>query len=166
MTAAPDSPTPAARPAASEAPLFRERLLPGPVGWIVTVILGSIFGLVLVPLNMTLALITGAVCIVIAIVLVFLYSPVLEVSGGRFLLGRARIDVSLLGEPTVLTGEDWAHTIGQGFEPLAHHCVRGWVHTGLRVEVRDEEDPTSAWVASTRRPDDLALALRSAQQSA
>jgi len=103
---------------------------------------------------------------VIAIVLLISYSPVLEVSDSRFRLGRARIDVTELGEPQVLRGEDWALTIGQDFEPLAHHEVRGWTRSGIRVEVLDPEDPTTAWVASTRRPEDLALALRTAQQQA
>ncbi|MGO1284560.1 MAG: DUF3093 family protein, partial [Brachybacterium sp.] len=67
-------------------------------------------------------------------------------------------------EVTVLHGEEWARTVGQDFEPLAHHCVRGWTRSGLRVEVLDDADPTTAWVASSRRPDDLALALRTAKQ--
>lgn len=153
-------------PTPEQEPLFRERLLPTPGVWIVVVALGSIIGLVMVPLNVTLALVVGIVCVVIAIILAALYSPVLEVSGGRFHLGRAQIEVSLLGDPEVLRAEDWRRTVGQDFEPLAHHCVRGWVHSGLRVELLDEEDPTSAWVASTRRPDDLALALRTAQHRA
>src|SRR5699024_5076995 len=74
-----------------------------------------------------------------------------------------RIEVEMLGTPTVLRGEEWTRTIGQDFEPLAHHCVRGWTRSGLRVEVIDPEDPTTAWVASTRRPGGLALARRTAQ---
>ena len=63
----------------------------------------------------------------------------------------------------VLEGEDWARTMGVDFEPLAFHCTRGWIHSGVRVPLHDEDDPTSAWVASSRRPGDLALALRSAR---
>lgn len=158
-------PAPASDPAQPQ-PLFRERVLPGPGAWLVVVALGSIVGLVMVPINLTLAIVVGIVCVVVAIVLAVAYSPVLEVAGGRFRLGRAQIEASLLGEPEVLRGEDWQRTIGQDFEPLAHHCVRGWAHSGIRVEVLDTADPTSAWVASTRRPDDLALALRTAGRSA
>lgn len=158
--------SPPARTTPGQGPLFRERLLPSPGTWIVVVALGSIIGLVLVPLNTTLALVVGIVCVVIAIVLAVLYSPVLEVSDGRFTLGRARIEVALLGDPEVLREEEWKNTIGQDFEPLAHHCVRGWVSSGIRVEILDEEDPTTAWVASSRRPDDLALAVRTAQKNA
>lgn len=180
MTAAPDpvpgtpandaassSPSPACpRPASPTAALYRERLLPSPGAWIVVVALGSIVGLVIVPLNSTLALIVAIVSIAIAIVLAVQYSPVVAVRDGTFFVGRAQIDVGQLGEPAVLEGEEWKLLIGQDFEPLAYHCVRGWVHAGIRVDVLDEEDPTSAWVVSSRRPQDLVLALRTAQQQA
>lgn len=156
--------TPSSPPAAEGAPLFHERLLPGPGLWIAAVAVGGALGLILIPLHLATAIVVAAVAIIAALVLVVLYSPVLEVADGRFRLGRAQIEVDLLGEPTVLQGEQWALTIGQDFEPLAHHCVRGWTRSGLRVEVLDEEDPTTAWVASTRRPEDLALALRTAQR--
>ena len=160
-TSEPASPTPS--DASGDAPLFHERLLPGPSWWIVAVSLGAALGLILVPLQLVVAIVVAVVAIIALLVLVVQYSPVLEVSGGRFRLGRARIEVELLGEPAVLRGEDWARTIGQDFEPLAHHCVRGWTRTGVRVPVLDPEDPTTAWVASTRHPEDLALALRTAQ---
>lgn len=175
MTAAPD-PVPGTpandaassspRPASPTAPSYRERLLPSPGAWIVVVALGSIVGLVIVPLNSTLALIVAIVSIAIAIVLAVQYSPVVAVREGTFFVGRAQIDVGQLGEPAVLEGEEWKLLIGQDFEPLAYHCVRGWVHAGIRVDVLDEEDPTTAWVVSSRRPQDLVLALRTAQQQA
>lgn len=150
--------------AAEEGALFHERLLPGPSLWIAAVAVAGALGLILVPLHLTVAIVVAVVAIIAALVLVVAYSPVLEVAEGRFRLGRAQIEVELLGEPAVLEGEEWALTVGQNFEPLAHHCVRGWTKTGLRVEVLDEADPTTAWVASTRRPQDLALALRTAQR--
>lgn len=146
------------------APLFREHLFPGVGMWIGAVLLGGALGLVVVPLHLPTAIVLAVVCIIALLVLVHQYSPVLEVSSGQFRLGRARIDVELLGEAQVLRDEAWALTIGQDFEPLAHHCVRGWTRSGIRVEVLDEQDPTTAWVASTRRPEDLSLALRTAQQ--
>lgn len=163
-TADPASPTPPPDASAQPSPLFHERLLAGPGWWATAVAIGGAMGLILVPLSLVAAIAVAGVAIIALLVLLVQYSPVLEVDRGRFRLGRAQIDVGLLGEPTVLRGEEWARTIGQDFEPLAHHCVRGWVRHGLRVEVLDEEDPTTAWVASTRRPEDLALALRTAQR--
>ena len=161
------SPVPAGTAAAAHdenTVLFREHLFPGPTVWVVAVTIGAALGLILVPLNLTVAIVFSAVCILALLILVHQYSPVLEVANGRFRLSRAQIDVELLGDPLPLAGEDWARTVGQDFEPLAHHCIRGWTRSGLRVEVLDPEDPITAWVASTRRPDDLALALRTAKQ--
>lgn len=145
-------------------PLFREHLFPGIGMWIGAVLLGGALGLVVVPVHLPTAIVLAVVCIIALLVLVHQYSPVLEVTSEQFRLARARIDVELLGEAQVLRDEEWGLTIGQNFEPLAHHCVRGWTRSGIRVEVLDEQDPTTAWVASTRRPEDLALALRTAQQ--
>ena len=163
VSGTPRDPLPAGAPPEGAA-LFRERVLPGIGWWIVAVSVGAALGLVLVPLHLTVSIVVVVVCVIVLLVLVYQYSPVLEVADGRFRLGRARIDVALLGEASVLRDEEWTRTIGQDFEPLAHHCVRGWTRSGLRVEVLDDEDPTTAWVASTRRPEDLALALRTAKQ--
>lgn len=147
-------------------PLFQERLLPGAGAWVVVAVIGLIFGVVLIPLSYVVAIVVGVIGLATACTIAYLTSPVLTVTESHFSMGRARIEVELLGEPTVLTGEDWQVTMGTGFEPLAHHCTRGWIHSGIRAEVLDEQDPISAWVASVRRPEDLALALRTAQQAA
>ena len=162
-SAEPSSTTPGSAPD-GQTPLFHERVMPGPGLWIAAVTLGAALGLILVPLSLPAAIAVGAAAIAGLLVLVVAYSPVLEVADGRFRMSRAQIEVELLGEPVALEAEQWALMIGQDFEPMAHHCVRGWTRTGLRVEVLDEEDPTTAWVAATRRPEDLALALRTAQR--
>ena len=173
MSAAADS-TPSQPASAREAatapdhpsrPLFQERLLPGAGAWIVVAVVGLVFGVVLIPLSYVVAIIVGAIGLITACTLAYLTSPVLIVTDSHFTMGRARIEMELLGEPTVLTGEDWQATMGTAFEPLAHHCTRGWIHSGIRTEVRDEQDPITAWVCSSRRPEDLALALRTAQQA-
>lgn len=155
--------SPASRPATASDADFRERLLPGPGTWLVIAVFGATFGVVLVPLSITLAVVVGAVAIVVLCALVIMSSPVVEVREGSFAMGRARISTDLLGEPQELRGADWDQVMGPGFEPLAHHCTRGWIRSGVRVPLLDEEDPTTAWVASSRRPEDLAAGLRTAR---
>lgn len=128
-------------------------------------VVGLIFGVVLIPLSYAMAIVVGIIGLITACALAYLTSPVLTVTDSHFTMGRARIETELLGEPTVVAGEDWQTTMGTGFEPLAHHCTRGWIHSGVRTEVRDDQDPITAWVCSSRRPEDLALALRTAQQA-
>lgn len=144
-------------------PLHRERLLPSIGVWVVGIAFGSVLGVILVPLSHVLSLAVGIIGVVGVCVMLALAAPVVEVSGGRLRAGRAQIPVDLLGEPEVLDKEGWTVAMSVGFEPLAFHLTRGWVHTGVRVPVLDEADPTPAWVLSTRRPEDLALALRTAR---
>lgn len=150
---------------AAGAPQFQERLLPSIGAWVIFVIAGGALGLILVPVSPVLAAVMAVVLIALALVLGFTSSPVVTVAEGMLSMGRARIPVRELGEPEVLTGEDWYHAMHGGFEPLAHHVTRGWIHSGLRVPVTDAEDPVTAWVVSCRRPEDLSLALRAAQRT-
>jgi hypothetical protein len=142
---------------------YRERLTPSIGTWTVVGALGAILGILLMPLSVPLSLGVALVLAVLAVVLTGVLSPVVRVDDGHLGLGRARIDVDLLGEPEVLSDEPWEISMSTGFEPLAYHLTRGWIHAGVRCEVRDEEDPTTAWVVSSRDPEGLALAIRAAQ---
>lgn len=161
----PDASADSARPRAlsDAAALHRERLLPSIGVWLVGIAFGSVLGVILVPLSHALSLAVGIIGVVGVCLMLAMASPVLEVSDGTLRAGRARIPADLLGEPEVLDKDGWSVAMSVGFEPLAFHLTRGWVHTGVRVPVLDEADPTPAWVLSTRRPEDLALALRSAR---
>jgi hypothetical protein len=156
-----DSARPSTLPDAS--PLHRERLLPSIGVWVVGIAFGSVLGVILVPLSHALSLAVGIIGVVGVCVMLAMASPVIEVSDGTLRAGRARIPADLLGEPEPLDKDGWSVAMSVGFEPLAFHLTRGWVHTGVRVPVLDEADPTPAWVLSTRRPEDLALALRTAR---
>lgn len=143
---------------------FSERLTPGIGTWIVVLIAGASLGLLVVPLSLTLAAALSAIGVIGGIALAWIGSPVLRVNARVLHLGRAQIDVGQLGAPEVLQGKDWETAMSTGFEPLAFHVTRGWIHSGLRVPVLDPEDPAPAWVASSRSPEDLALAIRAAQR--
>ncbi|MGY5764398.1 DUF3093 domain-containing protein [Brachybacterium sp. DNPG3] len=166
--ASPEEPAASSSSAAplADAPAYRERLTPGIGTWVVLIAFGALFGVVIVPLSTIASVIVGVVGIGAMIAVGIGASPLLLVEGTRLSAGRASIDVAYLGEPETVEGEDWDRTMSTGFDPLAHHCTRGWIHGGLRVEVQDEEDPTTAWVLSSRAPADLALALRAARQRA
>ncbi|MFC0675164.1 DUF3093 domain-containing protein [Brachybacterium hainanense] len=153
----------ASRPADPAAVLFRERLSPSVGTWIVLVAFGSILGVILVPLSTTLAAVVAGLGIAAMIVFGVAWSPVLEVTREHLTAGRAQVPVALLEEPVAVEGEQWQELMGVGFEPLAFHCTRGWIRTGVRVPLDDDDDPTPAWVMSSRRPQDLVLALQVAR---
>lgn len=148
----------AARPAA-----YRERLAPSL--WLVAAagVSAPMVALALAPLESTAALAGGALAAVVIIALMIVSAPVVAVEEGRLRAGRAHIDTGLLGEPVVLVGASARHARGPGLSADSWHLVRGGIDGVVVVPVRDPDDPTRAWVLSSRTPDRLAGAIRRAQ---
>jgi hypothetical protein len=85
------------------------------------------------------------------------------VEDGTFTAGRARIPVHLLGDPEVLDPDAMRHARGPGLDARAYLCLRGWIAAGVRVPVLDPRDPAPYWLVSSRRPAELAEAVRRAR---
>lgn len=144
--------------------VFAERLWPGPAVWIVTVGLAVMLTISFVPVRLGLALGLGAAALVAGLVLGLVTAPRVEVAGGELRAGSAHIPLDLLGPVRVLDREATGHELGPALDARAYVCLRSWIGTAVRIEVRDPLDPTPYWVVSTRRPEALAAVL--AQQAA
>jgi hypothetical protein len=142
---------------------YRERL--GPSLWILVsaAVAGPMAALVFAPIDTTLALVIGAVVGVAVVALLVLGSPVVAIENRVLRAGRAHIDVALLGDPAALTGEEARTARGAGLDPRSWHLIRGGIDAVVVVPVIDPDDPTPAWVISTRTPDRLVAAVRRAQ---
>ncbi len=138
---------------------FRERLWPGPSGWLVAAGLGALVGLVLFPVSVSLAWGVGIAAIVLALVVSAALTPRVEVAGGELRAGSAHIPLDLLGPATPLAGEALRAALGPDLDARAYVCLRGWVHSAVRVPLLDPQDPTPYWIVSTRRPGALVAAL-------
>jgi len=119
--------------------------------------------LVFTPIDKTVALMIGAAVSVLVIALMILAAPTVRVESGELRAGRAHIAVEFLGEPSVHTGDDARHARGAGLDPRAWHLIRGGIDGVVVVPVVDADDPTTAWVISSRTPDRLAAAVRRVQ---
>ena len=142
---------------------YRERL--GPSLWILVAaaVAAPMAALVFSPVDTTVALLIGAAVGVAVIALLMLAAPVVEVRSGELRAGRAHIPVRLLGEPQVHAGDDARHARGAGLDPRSWHLIRGGIDGVVVLPVTDPDDPTTAWVISSRTPDRLAAAVRRAQ---
>ncbi|KRB37794.1 DUF3093 domain-containing protein [Microbacterium sp. Root180] len=142
---------------------YRERL--GPSLWILVsaAVAGPMATAVFAPIDTTAALVIGAVVGVAIVALLVAGSPVVAITNGELRAGRAHIDVTLLGDPIAVTGEEARTARGAGLDPRSWHVIRGGIDAVIVVPVIDPDDPTPVWVVSTRTPDRLVAAMRRAQ---
>ncbi|SIT74726.1 DUF3093 domain-containing protein [Microbacterium sp. RU33B] len=142
---------------------YRERLSPSLWVLVSAAVVAPMAALVFTPIDTTVALVIGALAGVAFVALLVAGSPRVEVRDGELRAGRAHIDVRLLGEPVVRTGEEARLARGPQLDPRAWHVIRGGIDGVVMAAVQDPDDPTPVWVVSSRTPDRLAAALRRAQ---
>jgi Protein of unknown function (DUF3093) len=143
--------------------LYRERL--GPSLWVLVsaALAGPMAALVFVPVDTTVGLVIGAVVGVAVVALLIAGSPTVIVTEGVLRAGRAHIPVGQLGDPVSYAAEEARHQRGVGLDPRSWHVIRGGIDGVVVIAVTDPDDPTPAWVMSSRTPDRLAAAVRRAQ---
>jgi len=154
-----DEPSPSTSAAPAGRPGFSERLWPGPLGWAAVVTFAAVLGAAFVPVDTLLALVVGVLALLGGLAGAVLTTPRVEVERGTLRAGTAHIPVRLLAAPRVLDREALRTELGPALDARAFACLRSWIGTAVRVEVRDPQDPTPYWIVSTRRPDDLVAAL-------
>lgn len=147
----------------SEAPRYRERLLPGPGLFLALFLIAPAIALVMIPLSVEWAIPAGLIAYALLALLLFAMSPTLDVSNGMFIAGRATIETKYLGEITMLGREAMRSALGPGLDARAYTLVRGWIHRGVVIEIVDESDTTPYWIITTRHPERLARALKSSE---
>ncbi|MBD7916714.1 DUF3093 domain-containing protein [Cellulomonas sp. Sa3CUA2] len=152
-----ESPSPSSAPTARAG--FRERLWPGPLGWCGVVGFAAVLGAAFVPVDTLLALVVGVLALLGGLAGAVLTTPRVEVARGTLRAGTAQIPVRLLAAPRVLDRAALRTELGPALDARAFACLRSWIGTAVRVEVRDPQDPTPYWIVSTRRPDELVAAL-------
>lgn len=142
-------------------PVFRERLHPSPWLHLVALLALPASMLVLAPVSLPAGVVTGVVLSGGLILLLWALAPVIEIADGVLTAGRARISLRLLGSVTITRGEDARQTRGPGLDARAWLLLRGDVDPVVRIEIADVDDPTPYWLISSRRPEDLAIAISS-----
>ncbi|WP_315097464.1 DUF3093 domain-containing protein [uncultured Cellulomonas sp.] len=141
------------------APSYAERLWLGPLGWALLAVFAAMMAVAFIPLDTVVAGLVGAAVLVAGAVGLVVLAPRVEVADGVLRAGAAHIPVALLGDAVALDAVSTRAELGPRLDARAHLCLRGWIRTAVRVEVRDPQDPTPYWVVSTRRPAELAAAL-------
>ena len=143
--------------------IFRERLLPGPWVFIMTLLLVPASLLVFLPINTTVGVIVAIVLYASAVGLLILGSPRVEVTEHTLVAGRARLPLSNVGRATGYVGAEATAERGIRLDARAWLVIRGWIAPVVKIVVEDETDPTPYWLVSTRHPKELVAALARAK---
>ena len=105
----------------------------------------------------------GIVALAVAAALLISGSTRIEVDD-QLRVGRAMIDFDYVGDVRALDEAETAERIGPKADARAYLVLRPYAKTAVEIEVVDDADPVPYWLVSTRRPVELAAAVRSARQ--
>lgn len=140
---------------------FKERLIPGAGLFIALFLLAPAGALVVLAFSAELAIPIGLVFYATVMLILSLMSPVVKVENGTLSAGDAHIPVAQVGRTRLLGADEMKRVLGVESDARNFLVIRGWVRTGIEVEIADPADPTPNWVISTRRPQALADAIDS-----
>ncbi|WP_255768504.1 DUF3093 domain-containing protein [Pseudarthrobacter sulfonivorans] len=152
------TPVPNVPPAGAPA-AFRERLWPNVWIWIIAAGISAAGILVLAPISMGAGYTAAVVMFAIIAILLVLSTPTIMVTDEALTVGRATIDRRFIGSVETFRGKDATAQRGTKLNGLAYLCIRGWIDPVVRIEITDPSDRTPYWLASSRRPEELAAAL-------
>lgn len=158
--------TPDARSGTGRSVGYLERLLPGPLGWAFVAGFALFVLVALLPVAPPVAAVVAAVTLVAGAVAVAATSALVVVRDGQLRAGRARIPVELLGTGRVLDRDEARAVLGPGSDARVFACYRSWLPGAVLLEVVDPQDPTPAWLVSSRSPARLLAAVEAARGDA
>lgn len=143
--------------------LFRERLTVPVFWWVLAVILAVVslvvFGVYLGPV-WGVGIAVAALLIAVGIFSSAAVEIVVDPDGLR--IGRAVLEHRYLGLAESLDAEQAGRRGGVGADARAHLVLRPYVATAVEIPLDDPDDPVPYWLVSSRRPVELADALRGA----
>lgn len=88
---------------------------------------------------------------------------VLEIAEGELRIRGAHLPLDVVSGEIGLDPRTLRLVVGREGDPAAFISIRPWIGPGVQLWLDDPEDPTPYWVVSTRRPDQVLTALRSAR---
>lgn len=141
---------------------YTERLRVPPWWWLVVLFLVlsaavAVFAYAPVPVGIA---ITLMFLVVLGGILIGYGRLGIEVDDQSLLVGRNRLGGHWIADVEPLEGVDAAGAMGTGAGRRDFLVTRPYIRGVVRVRLDDPADPHPHWVISTRRPDELAEAIR------
>jgi len=86
-----------------------------------------------------------------------------QIGRGQLRVRRAHLPLEAVGEVVELDARTTRLLAGRRGDPAAHVMLAPWIGPGVQVMNEDPDDPAPYWLFSTRRPHEVAAALRAAR---
>lgn len=152
--------------AAAQGPtVYVEIVRPAWWAWLLAALFAVSMGIVFLPVHPLAGLGGLAAAALLVVFALVRWTLRCEVKDGVLRVGRAHVGVDLVGEVRALDEAAMRSERGPRLDARAFLALRGWVPTGVRVALRDPDDPTPYWLISSRHPDAFAAAVRAAARA-
>lgn len=149
-------------PAVENTVLYHERLNPAWWMWLLFLGFGLSVLIALAPIAMWLGILGAALAVAICAVVAYTRATSIVVTNQDLQVGRARIERRFVGLVEPFTdAQEIRQVRGPQLDARAYMNFSASVGPICRIEITDPVDPTPYWLASTRRPQDLAEVLNS-----
>jgi hypothetical protein len=86
----------------------------------------------------------------------------LQIADGELRIRGAHLPLRYISGSVALDDRTLRRVVGREGDPAAFVSIRPWIGPGVQVWLDDPEDPTPYWIVSSRHPDRVVAALRSA----
>lgn len=141
---------------------FDERLRVPATWWVLAVALGvSVWWVLVLATPLPVAVAAGLGSFAATAAMLWHWGSVrITVAGDQLRAGRAAIPLHLCADATPLDADAARALRGPDADARAYLLLRPYVSRAVRVDLADPKDPTPYWLLSSRRPDDLARAVR------
>jgi hypothetical protein len=84
---------------------------------------------------------------------------IIQVKDGKLFVAGAKIEKKFIGQATALNAAEMKLLRGRDANAIAFIAVRFWVKAGVKVDVKDANDPVPYWLISSKHTEKLVNAI-------
>ena len=136
--------------------LYKERVLPSIYFYIASITLPLSLILVALPFSELVAFGLAIASIPTVLVLSWLGSPLISLTGSNLSIGQVSIETNYLGKAEVIDAQSAFQERGVKLDSRAFTKFQIGVKQLVKIEITDPADPTPYWLIATRNPEVLA----------
>jgi hypothetical protein len=140
---------------------YQERIPAPVVWWIIGLgVVASMSVAVFAYVDVWIGVVFTVLAVAAVVVGLLAYTLRIVVDDGVLAVGRNRLEGRYIAGAVALEGTDAERALGPAADRRSFLATRPYVRSIVRVELDDPADPHPAWLVGSRRPNELAAAVR------